>query len=178
MDTHDKDPLLAEAIARRDESRAMILQSRAQQSGGSAMDKLAAAFGKMASQATADARKSAEAADKVEPVRPDPEGTAQPLADSEGNFPANAEVAASGGIGIKASNSVGDTGEPATTAAEAGVAVTEGAQKIIGDQPVGDDLDALSNEDLRTRYQDVLGEKPHHAAGRATMIARIADRQG
>lgn len=178
MDTHEKDPALAEAIVRRDESRAMILQARAQQTGGTAIDKLAAAFGKMADQAAADARKSAEAADAIEPVRPDPEGTAQHLADSEGNFPANAEVAATGGIGIKASNTVGDTGKPATSAAEAGLAVTEGAQKIIGDQPVGDDLDTLSDDDLRARYQEVLGEKPHHAAGRATMIARIADKQG
>lgn len=177
MDTHDNDPLLAEAIARRDESRAMILQSRAQ-AGGNAMDRLADAFGKMADQATAEARKSAEAADKVEPVRPDPEGTARLLADSEGNFAPNAEVAATGGTGIKASNTNVETGKSANNADEAGVAITEGAQAIIGDQPVGDDLDILSDEDLRARYQDVLGEKPHHAAGRATMIARIADKQG
>lgn len=170
MDTHDNDPLLAEAIARRDESRAMILQSRAQ-AGGTAMDRLANAFGKMADQATAEARKSAEAAGKVEPVRPDPEGTARLLADSEGNFAPNAEVAATGGTGIKASNTNVETGKPANSADEAGEA-------IIGDQAVGDDLDILSDEDLRARYQDVLGEKPHHAAGRATMIARIADKQG
>jgi len=109
---------------------------------------------------------------------PTAQGTAQLLADSEGNFAPNAEVAATGGTGIKASNTNVDTGDPATAAAEAGVAVTEGAQAIIGDQPVDDDLDTLSDEDLRARYQDVLGEKPHHAAGRATMIARIADKQG
>ncbi|MBM3604270.1 MAG: hypothetical protein FJX25_05810 [Alphaproteobacteria bacterium] len=177
MEDHDKDPLLAEAIARRDESRAMILQSRAQ-AGGTALDKLANAFGKMADQAAADARRSAEAADSIEPPRPDPEGTAQLLADSEGNFAANVEVAAIGGIGIKGSNSVGDTGQPAITAEEAGYAATASAQKIIGDQPVGDDLDTLSDDDLRARYQDVLGEKPHHAAGRATLIERIKAKQG
>lgn len=177
MDIHDNDPLLAEAIARRDESRAMILQSRAQ-AGGNAMDRLADAFGKMADKATAEARKSAEAADKVKPVRPDPEGTARLLVDSEGNFAPNAEVAATGGTGIKASNTNVETGKPANSADEAGVAITEGAQAVIGDQPVGNDLDSLSDDDLRARYQDVLGEKPHHAAGRATMIARIADKQG
>ena len=81
------------------------------------------------------------------------------------------EVAATGGTGIKASNTNVETGKPANSADEAGEA-------IIGDQAVGDDLDILSDEDLRARYQDVLGEKPHHAAGRATMIARIADKQG
>lgn len=35
------------------------------------------------------------------------------------------------------------------------------------------DLDALSDDELRARYQDVLGEKAHHAAGRATLIERI-----
>lgn len=177
MDPHDNDPLLAEAIARRDESRAMILQSRAQ-AGDTAMDQLANAFGKMADQANAEARKSAEAASQIEPPRPDPEGTARLLADSEGNFAPSSEVAATGGTGIKASNTNVDTGKPATTAGEAGEAVTEGAQKIIGDQSVGDDLDALSDEDLRVRYEMVLGEKPHHAVGRPTMIARIADKQG
>lgn len=178
MDTHDKDPLLAEAIARRDESRAMILQSRAQ-AGGTAMDKLASAFGKMADQAAAEARKSAEAASQIEPPRRDLEGTARLLADSEGNFAPNAEVAATGGTGIKASNTNPETGQPATTAGEAGVAITEGAQTIIGETPVtGDDLDALSDEDLRARYEKVMGEKAHHATGRPTMIARIVDKQG
>ncbi|MEO1949314.1 hypothetical protein [Thioclava sp.] len=171
MGPHDNDPLLTEAIARRDESRAMILQSRAQ-AGDTAMDRLADAFGKMANQATAEARKSAEAASQIEPPRPDTEGTARLLADSQGNFAPNAEVAATGGTGIKASNTNVDTGKPANTAGEAGEAVTEGAQKIIGD-----DLDALSDEDLRVRYEMVLGEKPHHAVGRPTMIARIADKQ-
>lgn len=136
MDSHEDDPHLAEAIARRDESRAQVLHAKAARVGG-APEKQAEGYGKLAQQAAADARKSAKAAEKVEPVRLDPEGTALPLADSEGNFPANAEVAATGGTGIKASNTNVDTGKPATTPEQAGEAVLPGAQKVIGDEPVG-----------------------------------------
>jgi hypothetical protein len=134
---HDDDPALAEAIARRDESRAQILRSRANAAGGNSNDRLAAAFEKMAAQAERASKQSVQALDRIEPERPDPEGTAQLLADSEGNFAPNAEVAATGGIGIKASNTNVDTGKPATTPEQAGEAVTEGAQKVIGDEPVG-----------------------------------------
>ncbi len=136
MDTpHDDDPALAEAIARRDESRAQILRSKAN-AAGSSTDRLANAFEKLASQAEEASKRSADALSHIEPPHPDPEGTARPLADSEGNFAANAEVAAVGGIGIKASNTDVATGQPAKTAEQAGEAVTEGAQKVIGDQVV------------------------------------------
>lgn len=137
MDIHDDDPALVEAIARRDESRAQILRSKANAAGGSSSDRLAAAFEKLADQAEKASQQSAAALDNIEPVRVDPEGTARSLADTEGNFAANAQVAATGGIGIDASNTNVATGEPAQTAADAGVVVTADAQKIIGDQVVG-----------------------------------------
>ncbi len=125
---HDDDPALAEALARRDESRAQILRSKAN---------VNPAYGDLAEKAEKEASASARAADGRPEERPDPEGTAKLLADSEGNFAANADVAAVGGIGIKASNTDVSTGQPAQTPEQAGVAVTEGAQKIVGDQPVG-----------------------------------------
>jgi hypothetical protein len=137
MSKHENDPLLAEAIARRDESRAQILRARANRAGGNSVDRLADAFDRLAEQAAAASRKSSDAVGKIETVKPDLEGTARQLADSEGNFAANAEVAAVGGTGIDASNTNVSTGKPAQTAEEAGVATTSGAQKIIGDQPVG-----------------------------------------
>lgn len=138
MTEHENDPLLAEAVARRDESRAQILRARANRTGGNAVDRLADAFDKMAEQAGKAARASSEVAANIEPARPDPEGTARQLADSEGNFAPNADVAAVGGIGIKASNTDVSTGKPAQTIEQAGDAVEPGAQKIVGDQPVGD----------------------------------------
>ncbi|MFN7092781.1 MAG: hypothetical protein ACK4P4_19785 [Allorhizobium sp.] len=138
MNDHQNDPLLAEAIARRDESRAQILRSRANRLGGStAVDRLANAFDKMAEQAEKASRESSTALSSIEPVKADPEGTSRQLADSEGNFAANAEVAAVGGIGIKASNTDVSTGKPAQTIQQAGEAVMPGAQKIVDDQPVG-----------------------------------------
>jgi hypothetical protein len=138
MNDHQNDPLLAEAIARRDESRAQILRSRANRLGGStAVDRLANAFDKMAEQAEKASRESSTALSSLEPVKPDPEGTSRQLADTEGNFAANAEVAAVGGIGIKASNTDVSTGNPAQTVQQAGEAVMPGAQKIVGDQPGG-----------------------------------------
>ncbi|WP_029620622.1 hypothetical protein [Pseudorhizobium marinum] len=136
MNDHQNDPLLAEAIARRDESRAQILRSRANRLGGStAVDRLANAFDKMAERAEKASRESSTALSGIEPVKPDPEGTSRQLADSEGNFAANAEVAGVGGIGIKASNTDVSTGKPAQTIQQAGEVVMPGAQKIGGDQP-------------------------------------------
>lgn len=37
-------------------------------------------------------------------------------------------------------------------------------------------LDALSDDELRARYEDVMGEKAHHNAGRATLIARMTEK--
>lgn len=125
---HDDDPALAEALARRDESRAQILRGKANTNS---------AYEGLAKAAEKDATASARAAEGLPEAKPDPEGTAQLLADSEGNFAPNADVAAAGGIGIKASNTDVSTGQPAQTAEQAGVAVVEGAQKIVGDQPVG-----------------------------------------
>lgn len=58
MTDHQNDPLLAEAIARRDESRAQILRSRTNRMGGSAVDRLANAFDKMEEQAEKASRTS------------------------------------------------------------------------------------------------------------------------
>lgn len=127
------DPILAEALARRDESRAQVFRARANRLDGK---EAAAAYRGMADEAAAEAKKSSAALDEIEPPQPDPEGTSRQLADSEGNFAANAEVAAVGGIGIKGSNSVEGSDQPAATAEEAGTPIVEGAQKIIGDQPV------------------------------------------
>lgn len=138
MTEQKNDPLLAEAIARRDESRAQILRARANRSGGNAMDRLANVFDKMAEQAEKQLKASSDALADLEPIMPDPEGTARQLADSAGNFAANAEVASVGGIGIDASNTDPKTGKPATKIEQAGLSTHEGAQKIVGDQPVGD----------------------------------------
>jgi hypothetical protein len=148
---HDADPALAEAIARRDESRAQILRSRANAAGGNSTDRLANAFEKLADQAEKAQRQSSEALTNIKLPETDPEGTARPLADSEGNFPANAEVAAVGGIGIDASNTEVSTGKPAQTIEQAGVATTAGAQKIVGDQIVGGTGRPRTSETDQTR---------------------------
>lgn len=152
MTDHQNDPQLTEAIARRDESRAQILRSRANRLGGSiAVDRLANAFDKMAEQAERASRESSAAWADIEPVKPDPEGTSRQLADSEGNFAANAQIAAVGGIGIKASNTDVSTGKPAQTIQQAGEAVTPGAQKIVGDQLVGGASTSRTSETPDTR---------------------------
>lgn len=38
-------------------------------------------------------------------------------------------------------------------------------------------LDGLTDDELRARYEDVVGEKPHHKAGRDSMIERIKAKQ-
>jgi hypothetical protein len=146
MTEQKNDPLLAEAIARRDESRAQILRARANRNGGTAADRMADAFDRLAKQAEQQSKASSTALADIEPIKPDPEGTARQLADSKGNFAANAEVASVGGIGIEASNTDPTTGKPAQTIEQAGVATQEGAQKIVGDQPVGE----AASERLRT----------------------------
>ncbi|GLQ57847.1 hypothetical protein [Devosia nitrariae] len=75
MTDHQNDPLLAEAIARRDESRAQILRSRTNRMGGSAVDRLANAFDKMEEQAEKASGTSSSALADIEPLKPDPEGT-------------------------------------------------------------------------------------------------------
>lgn len=138
MTDHQNDPLLAEAIARRDESRAQILRARANRNGGTAADRMADAFDRLAKQAEQQSKASSTALSELEPIKPDPEGTARQLADSKGNFAANAEVASVGGIGVEASNTDPKTGKRAQTIEQAGVATQEAAQKIVGDQPVGE----------------------------------------
>lgn len=102
------DPVMAEAVARAAESRAQILRSKAASNP---------AFAHRAEAAARDATNAARRVDGLPEVHPDPEGTSTPLADSEGNFPANnTEVA---------------TGEPAQTVEQAGEAA------IAGDQAVG-----------------------------------------
>lgn len=171
MTDHENDPLLAEAIARRDESRAQILRSRANRLGGSAVDRLANAFDKMAEQAEKAARQSSSALSDLEPIKPDPEGTSRSLADSEGNFPANAEVAAVGGIGIKASNTDVSTGKPAQTIDQAGVAVTSGAQKIVDDQPVGGvgSTEERSNVEIPANWRDLTWQE------RRSLASKLSD---
>lgn len=141
------DPALAEAIARRDESRAQILSNRAVRFGGEPAQRLASDLAARGDEAAQEAARSAAALADIEPVKPDPEGTARPLADSKGNYAANAEVAAVGGTGIKGSNSVGDSDAPATTPEEAGFPVLEGAQKVIADEPVGERATAEEAEE-------------------------------
>jgi hypothetical protein len=104
MTEHTNDPLLAEAIARRDESRAQILRARAVRTGETAADRMAAAFEKMAKQAEKDASASSAAFAGIEPVPVDKAGTAPTLSDSKGNFAPNPDVANVGGIGAEASN--------------------------------------------------------------------------
>lgn len=158
MDKHHDDPALAEAIARRDESRAQILRSKANAAGGSSTDRLANAFEKLADQAERASRQSATALDRIEAAPVDPEGTERRLADSEGNFAANAEVAAVGGIGIKASNTDVSTGNPAQTAERAGEAVTADAQKIVGDHAIGTATTIRTAETDETRAAVVIPE--------------------
>lgn len=113
MTDHQNDPLLAEAIARRDESRAQILRAKAHRTGGDSMDRLATAFSKLADQAEKDARKSADAVENIDPPKPDLSGTAPTLSDSAGNYAPNPEVANVGGIGVEASNTKAGTDEQA-----------------------------------------------------------------
>lgn len=126
---HDDDPALAEALARRDESRAQILRSKAQSNP---------AYAQLADKAAVEAKGSATSADNTGEVEKDLSGTAPALSDSAGNFAANPEVAATGGIGIEASNTDVSTGKPAQTPEQAAVAVAPGARKIVGDHVVGD----------------------------------------
>lgn len=128
MKKRHEDPAMVEAIARAHESRAQILRSKA--SGNPA-------YKKLADEADRDAQRHARKTAGLPDIKPDPEGTAQHLADSKGNFPANADVAAVGGIGIGASNTDVSTGKLATTIEQAGIATQPGAQKIVGDQVVG-----------------------------------------
>jgi hypothetical protein len=171
MTDHENDPLLAEAIARRDESRAQILRSRANRLGGSAVDRLANAFDKMAEQAEKAARQSSTALTEIEPIKPDPEGTSRALADSEGSFPANAEVAAVGGIGIKASNTDVSTGKPAQTIDQAGVAVIPGAQKIVGDQLV----DGIGLSDERSKVEIPANWRDLTWQERRSLASKLSD---
>ncbi|MDF2797522.1 MAG: hypothetical protein K0R85_266 [Devosia sp.] len=170
MDTrHDDDPALAEAIARRDESRAQILRSKANAAGGNSSDRLAAAFEKLADQAEKASQHSAAALDNIEPAKVDPEGTARPLADSEGNFAPNAEVSATGGIGIEASNTDPTTGQPATTPEQAGTAIIPGAQTIIGDQVVGGDGANGAQVVIPDNWKDLTWQE------RRSLAAKLSD---
>lgn len=136
MATHDQDndPQMAEALARANESRAQVLRSKAARAG--VLDQDGKGYAEMAREAAAEAEKSAKALGDIPEPEIDYEGTARPLADSEGNFAANVEVAATGGTGIKGSNSTGPDGGQATKPEDAGYAVTEGAATIKGDQVV------------------------------------------
>lgn len=104
----------AEAIARADESRASVMRRKA----------LTDQNYKAASEAAArDAKESSDHLAKLErhavSGETDLSGVTL-LSDSEGNFAPNAEVAATGGTGVVASNTNPDTGEQAQTAQEAG----------------------------------------------------------
>jgi hypothetical protein len=38
------------------------------------------------------------------------------------------------------------------------------------------DMAAMSDDELRAHYETVMGEKPHHAAKRETLITKITDK--
>jgi hypothetical protein len=106
----------AEAIARSDESRASILRQKALVSGGD--------YVALADAAAADAQESASHVAKLDEDRAnlprDLSGVSRGLSDSFGNFAPNVEVMTTGGIGVDASNTNVETGEPAQNAEEAG----------------------------------------------------------
>lgn len=108
---------------------------------------------------------------------PDPEGTARQLADSEGNFAPNADVAAVGGIGIKASYTDVSTGKPAQTIAQAGEAIEAGAQKIVGDQAVGTATTSRTAETDKTRAAVVIPEGWRDLSWqeRRSLAAKVSD---
>lgn len=126
------DQAQAEAIARRDEALAFVALGNAPRDPQP--------YAPLVSEALAAADASRRHAEEIsgQTPTPDPEGTPAPLADIKGNYAANAEVAAVGGTGIDGSNSVEGTDQPATTADEAGTPALEGAQKIVGNAPVGE----------------------------------------
>lgn len=147
--SNKNDPAMAEAIARAAESRAQILRSKAASN---------LAYAKMADKAERDAKNASRRLAGLPEVHPGPEGTAQHLADSEGNFAANAQVAATGGIGIDASNTNVASGQPAQTPEQAGIATTPGAQKVIGDQVVGGAASSRMPETDATRAAVAIPE--------------------
>ncbi|WGR61446.1 hypothetical protein E3U26_12385 [Paracoccus ferrooxidans] len=42
--------------------------------------------------------------------------------------------------------------------------------------PTAKGMDAMTDDELRAHYETVLGEKPHHAMKRETMIERVTER--
>lgn len=105
----DDTPEMLEARSRAAESRSQVLGSRA-----AGDDR----FASMAADAAKEAADAAKALAGIPAVPVDPEGLAPTLADSEGNFATNPEVATAGGIGVKASNTA-PSGQVAKTAEEA-----------------------------------------------------------
>ena len=116
----------ADAISRRDESRANVLRGRANRMGDQ--------FKKPSEAASKEAMASAKAADQLRSSEPaiDPEGTAPGLSDRSGNYAANAEVAAAGGIGVDSSNTNVDSGKPAQSADQAGTDPVTGDAVVFG----------------------------------------------
>lgn len=162
------DPAMAEAVTRAAESRAQILRSKAATNP---------AYAKLAEEAERNAQNASRRLAGLPEVHPDPEGTAQNLADSEGNFAANADVAAVGGTGIKASNTDVSTGQPAQSPERAGVPVTNDAQKIVGDQSVGTATTSRTAETHETRAAVVIpdGWKDLSWQERRSIASKLSD---
>ncbi|MBB4000957.1 hypothetical protein [Aurantimonas endophytica] len=157
---HQNDPLLAEAIARRDESRAHILRSRANRAGGGAVERLASAFDKMAQQAEKASRQSADAIDDIEPPQLDKAGTAPTLSDSAGNFAPNPDVANVGGIGVEASNTKAGTDEQAQRAEDVDLSGATTGVGPDGEVGGGDVIDIPSDwEGSHWRTRVALAER-------------------
>ncbi len=138
---HQSELHTRDAISRRDESRANVLRGRANRMGDQ--------FQKPSKEASDEALASAKAAEELRGSVPpiDPEGTSPGLSDRSGNFAANAEVAAAGGIGVDSSNTNIDTGEPAVTGAEAGVITETGPAVVFGHGGAGVPLRTADDAD-------------------------------
>lgn len=120
----------AEAVSRRDESRANIMQGRALRMG----DRYEGASDEADKAAAESAKRAQEAAERDAVI--DRSGTAPAMSDSEGNFAPNPDVANTGGTGVAASNST-EGGDQAKSVDDvdlspAEVGITDG-NEVIGD---------------------------------------------
>lgn len=158
----------AEAISRRDESRANILRGRAMRDprGEGAFRSAVSEAVKQEMASTKEAEKAGEGT-----ARADLSGTAPTLSDSEGNFAPNPEVANTGGTGVEASNTNAETDEQAekpdevdTSAADGTIAIPDNWKSLpwperrslassLTDDPIrnGEDADAAIEAELQRR---------------------------
>ena len=148
----------AEAASRKAESEAAVLRSH---HGGEARTDL-----KAAEKAELDARAKLDSA-AAAGVPTDLSGMSRGLSDSAGNFAPNVEVMTSGGIGVEASNTNVETGEPAQTADEAGA-------KRHGRKPAGptDNVDEMTVAQLR-EYAEKNGIDLGEAQRKSDVLAKV-----